>query len=158
MSKIILVAISLLLAITPAFAAGFQLDAIGSLSTGGQLYSQWWYQGENPIITGKTAANETVEVSVNDQSQTITASDTGTWSFTPTTLTTGSHQVSLTSLGSTISFTLHINQDMPAGSGAPATPEQPIAGNLSLTLGVLTLGAILLLTGLKLAPATLKKP
>jgi hypothetical protein len=117
----ILTSASLVLSST-AFAAGLALTGIGALSTGGAVYSEWWYTGENPTLAGTAGESASVTVTVEENSQTVTADGSGNWSA-PTATPTGDYSVSISSGGETLSFTLHTGQSLPddLGSGAETT-------------------------------------
>lgn len=136
----------LLISVMPVGAAGFVLNSIGSLQTQGNQYPEWWYQGDNPTLAGTAAPNATVDVNVGGTSQTVTADNSGNWSAA-TSVTTGDHTVTLTSGGSTITFTLHLDQTMPEGVNAPAAATQPTAGVALPTLLLVLGGTVLALTG-----------
>jgi hypothetical protein len=139
--------ITFLISTAPTFASGFVLQNIGSLDTGGNQYGEWWYQSQNPTLSGITAPSATVEVSVNGTVQTVTADASGHWTAT-TTMPAGDHSVSLNSSGSVISFTLHINQTMPTGISAPAAATQPVAGITTPTLFLILGGISLVALGI----------
>jgi len=135
------------------FAAGFQLESIGSLNTTGYQYPEWWYSSDHPTLNGITTANSTITITINDHSESVTADEQGNWTF-PTTLTTGDHTITLSSDAGSYHFTLHLNSAMPAGVSTPSATTQPVAGNLHLTLLLFFLGLLMLGSGLKLARAT----
>lgn len=127
------------LAVTTASASGFVLTHIGNLDTGGRQYPEWWYQGNNPTLAGTAAPSAAVDVTVDSSSQSVTADASGNWSAA-TAITTGDHSLSLVSGGSTIAFTLHLNQTMPANVGTPSAATQPVAGSLTPTLVIFLSG------------------
>ena len=147
----LLISFVLLLSLSTAiFASGFQLTQIGSLSTTGYQYAEWWYASANPALSGTTEPNATVEVAVDGTPQTVTADASGNWSASIT-AAEGDHSIILTSNASIYSFTLHISATMPEGMGAPTNPTQPVAGSIYPTLAILILGIASLGYGLKLA-------
>lgn len=106
------VVISLTL-VTPAFAAGLAVTSIGSLDTStGTFYSAWWYTKENPALSGTASPSATVTISIDGVEATTTANTLGTWSYTPTTLTTGNHAVVITSETETVSFSIEIGSEV----------------------------------------------
>lgn len=116
--------ILLLLSVRSAFAAGLSLTYIGTLATNGAKYSHWWYTVANPTLKGTATPSAAVTVTIDGVVNTITADSTGIWTLAPTILTTGDHQISLSSGGETQVFTLTIGSSMPSqssGSGTPST-------------------------------------
>jgi len=136
-----------------AFAGGFNLKSIGQVNTSGQQISHWWYTGLTPKMTGEAVASSIVTVSVDGTESTVTADESGNWTYNPGTLTSGDHTIILTNSGSTISFTLTLgaeNVDYAAiGSGSAET--LPAAGATFPTLILLGVGGTLLLTAKKIA-------
>ena len=126
-----------------AFASGFVLKSIGSVETGGQQISHWWYTSTNPTFHGEAAANASIEADVDGNKQSITADSAGAWEYNPGSLTEGDHTVTFTSAGTTINFTLTLgveNVDWNAvGSGSAST--LPATGNLTPTI-LLVLGGL----------------
>ena len=147
MLKVLAVTLSLwLLSSTLAFASGFQLKSIGSMSVIGAVSSEWWYTSANPVLSGIATADSTVTVNIDGVDQTATTDSAGNWAISTTTLTDGDHNVSLTSTAGSQSFTLHIGASLPADLAAPATTEMPVAGSMDKTMA-LWLGAMLLMLG-----------
>ena len=134
-------------------AGGFNLKSIGSVDTSGQQISHWWYTGSVATMKGEAVAGDTVIISIDGKETTVTADSEGNWTYTPETLSNGDHKVILTSSGSTINFTLSMgteNVDWDAvNSGGGKT--LPAAGVLFPTLGLTTLGGMLVLISKKLA-------
>ena len=143
------------LAITPAFA--FTLDSIGSSTYTTQTITEWWYTGQNPTLSGTAAASSAISITIDSTAFSTTADASGNWTYTPTTLTTGDHTVSLTGDGQTVSFTIHIGQNVPADLGTTSTSTgsaMPVSGSVSQTLAILGLGAGAIFAGLALKPKT----
>lgn len=145
--SVVIVLTAFFLSVTSVLASGFVLNNIGALNTGGYQYSEWWYQGENPTLSGITTPNAVVTIDVDGSSQTVTADASGNWTAA-TTMASGDHTVTLTSVGSTIAMTLHLNQTLPADIGAPAESTQPVAGISSPTLLFIFGGLLLAALGL----------
>jgi hypothetical protein len=145
--------IALLVATQPVIASGgISLTSIGTLNTAGAQYPEWWYSGENPVLTGTAPAGAQVDIAINSISSSVTADASGNWT-TATTMATGDHTVSLSTSGSNYTFTLHAGQTAPEGmSGAGS--DLPVAGSFLPTLGLLGVGFALVLFGTKLAKAT----
>jgi len=135
-----------LLSGVPLFASGFQLKNIGGLSTAGKLYDHWWYANGNITFTGEGVAGSQVEATIDGATETVSVSEAGQWSYTPAPLADGDHQVSFTSQGSTVAFTLTIGGEIPAGVGAPAEATTPVVGNFAPTQILLISGGLFLLT------------
>ncbi len=139
--------VSLTMAV-PAFATGLAVTSIGNLDTStGTFYNAWWYTKENPTLSGTAGANATVTVDIDGNLYTTTADTLGNWSYTPTTLTTGNHTVTVTSGTETVSFSLEIGSDTStAGTATSPTPTTapttlPDSGVGSITVFMI-LGAL----------------
>jgi hypothetical protein len=140
---ILLVLVSLfLLPFNLVFASGFQLTQIGNMNVTGAVSGDWWYTGENPVLSGKAPANDTVTINIDGNSESATADENGNWYYAPSTLTSGDHEIILTSNAGTLVFTLHAGQGLPegVGGGSANTVETPVAGNWELTVLLLTAG------------------
>ena len=124
-------------------ASGFQLKTIGGLNVDGVTYDHLWYSGESVVFTGISLENTQVTASIDGASETVTADSSGNWTYTKT-LSTGDHQVSFTSQGSTVSLTLTIG-DVPANVGGLSTSETPTVGTIMPTIVILSLGISLLI-------------
>lgn len=132
-----------------ASAGTFQLKTIGSISVNGANYKQWWYT-TTPALTGSALNNASVQITIDSTSSTVTAGSDGGWTYTPPTLSSGDHKVSLVSGGSTISFTLTIGGSVPANVGAPPANQTPVAGNITPLISLIFIGGTLLTLGKKL--------
>jgi len=134
-----------------SFSAVLQVNNIGSLNTGGKVYSEWWYTGINPIITGKAAPSSVVAVKVDAASYTTTADSAGNWSYTAT-LPSGDYKISFTQGAETLAFTLHLGQNLPATTGQTTQSTTPVTGfnqivAISLGIGVLLLATYFYIIG-----------
>lgn len=140
---------------TPLLAAGLELTFIGTVNTGGNRYSQWWYQSANPTFTGTATPNASVTVTVSEETQTTTADASGNWSITPTTATVGEHDVSISSEGDVYVFTLTIGSDgtttTTQTSTTSSTPDDlPVSGAREVTLVLIAGAGALLVSGFAL--------
>lgn len=135
---------------TPVWAlAGGILTNIGSMETNNS-YSHWWYTGQNLVLKGTATASTQVTVTIDSTANNVTADASGNWTFTPTTLTTGDHQLVIASGATSYSFTLTIGSSVPetATSGGTATSEAiPVTGGLGPTIGLVIGGLVLVLGG-----------
>jgi hypothetical protein len=135
------------------FAGGFNLKSIGSVDTSGRQISHWWYTGSVPTMNGEATAGGTVTISIDGTEATATVDGDGNWTYVPGALDDGDHQVTLTSGGSTISFTLTMGAEnvdwgaVESGSG----DALPAAGVLFPTLGLTTIGSVFVLISKKIA-------
>lgn len=133
-----------LIFVSPIFASGFTIDFIGNSSTGGRAISRWWYTSANPKLSGAAVAGSTVNITIDENSSSTTADESGSWSYTPSTLENGDHNIMLENNGSEIKFTLAIgseNIDWNAvGSSGSTDSSLPAAG-------VPLPAAIMLITG-----------
>ena len=111
------VAFFLLVSVNLSLAASLSLTQIGTLSTGGKTYSEWWYTGTNPTLAGTAGAGSTVSIDINGTTETVTADSSGNWSYPTSTLSSGDHLIAISASGEVYSFTLHAGQDFP-GVGA----------------------------------------
>lgn len=148
----LLLSIFVLFSTTTSDAA--TLDTIGaSATTNGTPGTEWWYSGENPTFTGTAAPNATVIVTISGAPTSVTADASGNWSFSPTTLTTGDHVISITEGSQTFTFTLHAGQNLPTGTTTTATDSGtlPVSGAIENTLLVLSLGGLFVISGWKLS-------
>jgi hypothetical protein len=127
----------------PLIAYALTLDNIGNLSTDGQVYNEWWYSGTNPTLSGTADPNSTVTVTVNEDTATTTADESGLWSYTSTNMPEGDYNITLASGGETMSFILHVGQAYPGTtetvvseeSGAPV-PETGFSQILGIMLSI----------------------
>lgn len=118
--KSLIVLASLVLVIPYLLAASLSLTQIGSLSTGGAMYSEWWYTETNPSLTGMAEAGASVAIDIDGTVTNVTADSSGTWTTT-TTMDASDHAVKLTSGSETYSFTLHAGQDFPGDTTTSTT-------------------------------------
>ena len=134
-------------------AGGFNLKSIGSVDTSGRQISHWWYTGSIATMKGEAGAGETVTISIDGTEATATADAEGNWTYIPTALDGGNHEVVLTSGGSTISFTLTMGVDNVDWDAVKSGDAQalPAAGVLFPTLGLTTIGGIFVLISKKIA-------
>ncbi len=134
-------------------AGGFNLKSIGSVDTSGRQISHWWYTGSVATFNGEAAAGETVTVSIDGTEGTATADGEGNWTYTPESLDDGDHQVTLTSGGSTISFTLTMGADNVDWDAVNSGDSEalPAAGVLFPTIGLTTIGGMFVLISKKLS-------
>lgn len=102
---------------SPVFAATFSLDKIGSLSTQGKTYTEWWYTVANPALVGKASENSDVKIKIDSNEYTVKSNASGDWSYYPTTLTEGDRKVVVTASNGNYAFTLHIGQNLPSNLG-----------------------------------------
>ncbi len=127
----ILVIFSVLLATSAqaALAATLKLTKIGESTTEGQTFRSWVYQGLNPQFQGVTTPDAQVSITLNNANNKVTADAAGDWSFQPTTLIAGQHEVLIGSDGEEISFTLTIDD----GSSASATQSTTSTASSAVT-------------------------
>ena len=134
------------------FAGGFNLKSIGGLNTDGRQISHWWYSSTNAPLTGEATPDSTINITIDEVSASATADTEGMWSYNPSGLSEGDHEISLENNGSTIKFTLTLgadNMDMAAIEKDGNPTALPAAGTTAPTLLLLTLGIGLFFTGRK---------
>ena len=138
-------------------ASGVSLTYIGGLNTQSKTYGQWWYSSANPILKGTADPSSTITIGINSLEYTTTADATGNWSYQPTTLDQGEHNVQIKSGDFIYGFVLHIGSTLPDNlsttATAPETSSQtlPVAGNFELSLLFLVLASALIFSGISLA-------
>ncbi|MFC1622338.1 Ig-like domain-containing protein [Patescibacteria group bacterium] len=98
------------------FAGNLSLTKIGALDTTGKDYAEWWYTGTNPTFQGTADAGSTVDITIGEDTMSVTASGDGVWSYA-TSLDQGDYGVSIKSGEDNISFTLHTGQGLPENFG-----------------------------------------
>lgn len=153
----LIIAFSTLAFASPVMAATLQLTSIGSVNTAGYTYSAWWYTSANPVLKGTAAPSAQVTITIDSSAQTITADTTGNWTYVPTTLIAGDHQIVIASAGEQYSFTLHIGSDVPTSTGSAsvstysAVPSDlPVSGVAEVTIGLVAVAGILIFASTKL--------
>jgi Bacterial Ig-like domain len=105
----------------PIRAAGLTLNKIGTDITEGKTFSEWTYVGINPEFIGESAAGATVEVKVDDVSYEVIADVNGNWTWQPTALAEGDHDITVKSDGEFIYFTLHLTSEDTSSATSSAT-------------------------------------
>ena len=140
------------LGIGDASASGFTLQSIGNSTTGGRQITKWWYTGSQPSFKGDASPGAEVVVTIDGNALQINADSSGSWSFTPVSpLTVGSHDVSIASGGSTITFALSIGTEGvdwdAVGKGDAAT--LPATGVVFPTVLVIGLAALVIFGGVR---------
>ncbi len=136
-------------------ALALQLMTIGSSTVSSQTLSEWWYTSPNPTLTGTAAASSIVTITIDGTPSTVTADASGNWTYQPTLLTTGDHQVTIVGDGQTLTFTIHIGQTVPSTTTtASSSATLPVSGSGTQTLLLLGVGGLVLVTGLKLRTQT----
>ena len=134
-----------------SFAGTLSLLKIGALDTGGKTYPEWWYKGASPVLSGMAAIGSDVTIKIGESTVTVTPDTAGAWSYA-TNIENGDHVIQISQQPDTISFTLHLGQDMTTGTetqpsatqpGAPVVPETGFNQYIAASFG---LGIILLAT------------
>ncbi|MFA6981712.1 MAG: hypothetical protein WC243_01645 [Patescibacteria group bacterium] len=133
--------------VSKALAATLTLDKIGALSTDGKVYSEWWYTGTDPVLTGKAVAGKSVSVKVGEATESVTANAQGAWSYYLD-AGAGDHNIVVSSEGESLSFLLHLGQTLPT-SGTTSevsqstvpVPSTGVSQVLLITLSLLMMTA-----------------
>ncbi len=122
MKKICLFLIALLVTLnfSSALAASFTLDKIGSLDTGGNRYSEWWYSANSATLSGTSTDASAVTVSVDGESSSATVTD-GAWSHAISGTESKDYAVVISVDGDSYEFTLHMGQLMSGATGTTGT-------------------------------------
>lgn len=129
---------------TKVRASGFQIKSVGNLDVDGAVFKHLWYTNGKINITGIALANTSVTAIVDSTNSTVTADASGNWNY-QTDLAGGDHQISFSSSGSTIAFTLTIGS-LPEGAGSLQKAETPSVGIITPTFIILAIGSLFLLT------------
>ena len=150
---IALLSLLFFLLITPAFAADLQLTYIGSMATNGKTYSQWWYSGSNPSLSGTSLPSSTVDITVDGTKESTNTDSSGNWVYNSALLATGNHIVEIADSQKAIRFTLHSGQTMDKTSSQEASSssqrvQMPVSGGLLPTMITAMLGITTFGTGL----------
>lgn len=130
------------------FASGFHLKSIGNVETGGRQISHWWYTSTKPVLHGEATPGAAVTIDVDGTALQINADSSGNWDFGMNELTAGDHQVTLTSSGSTVKFTLTIGNE-----NVDWTAVESGSGETLPTVGWITPTLLLLISGLGIVVA-----
>lgn len=138
--------VSLLILSPRVFAATLTLDSIGALDTSGKVYTQWWYTGTSPVLSGTAEENATVNITVDDEDYTTGADSAGKWAFWSDKFKTGDFDIEISSGGETISFMLYLGQDVVGSTESTTSVPETGSSQLWLILG----GSALALLGLQL--------
>lgn len=140
---IIFTIVLLLTSSSAALASGFHLKSIGNAETGGRQISHWWYSSSKPVFSGEAMPGAAVVFDIDGSALEINADSSGNWNFVAQEpLSDGDHQITITSDGSTIKFTLsigtgNVNWDAVSSGSAETMP----------TVGTSWPTILLLLTG-----------
>lgn len=124
------------LTVGQAAAATLQLTKIGASSTVGQTFRSWLYQGLNPAFEGTTTPDAQVSITLNSANNKVTADTNGNWSFQPTTLIAGQHEVTIGSDGQEIAFTLTIDDGSSSSASTSTTTTSTTSASDSSAAGV----------------------
>lgn len=142
-----------------AWAGGFNLKSISSVSTEGQQISHWWYSGLQPVLSGEVMPGSGVTITIDETVRQINADSDGNWNYAvDTVLAPGDHSVKLESEGSTISFTLTLGSENVdwAAVGTGAGESLPAVGVVSPTL-FLSAGGLMAILSAKIGGGSKKK-
>lgn len=140
----VIFALSLILPLNRVFSATLTLDNISALSTGGNVYNEWWYTGTSPTLSGTVEEGASVQVTVDGEEYAATVDGTS-WAFWSDKFASGDFAIEITSGDESLSFTLHLGQTM-SGTASETTVSEgtssvPATGSNQLI--ALTSGATL---------------
>ena len=107
-----------------SFAANLSLLKIGALDTGGNTYSEWWYKGTGPVLSGIATPGSDVSIKIGENVYTATPDVSGNWSY-PASLEAGDYPIEITQGEEKIVFTLHMGQDMTSGGTTDLSETEP---------------------------------
>lgn len=134
-----------------SFAGTLSLFKIGALDTGGKTYPEWWYKGTSPVLSGMASVGSDLAIKIGEITATVKPGADGAWTYA-TNLETGDYEIKITQEPDTISFTLHLGQDMATGvttqpsATQPGDPVVPDTGFNQYVAASFGLGIILLST------------
>ena len=115
-----------------SLASTLQLQKIGALDLGGKTYPEWWYTGTNPVLYGDSVADSKVDIKIGENSYSTTSNDSGAWSY-PTVLDKGDYKITISQGVETLSFTLHLGQNVPENVGSTNAESTQSATNVPTT-------------------------
>jgi hypothetical protein len=117
------------------WAYDLTLTKIGTLSTIGADYTLVSYVGAVPSLEGTATPAATVSVKVNSTTaNTIAATTSGIWTFTPTSLNAGDNLITITSGTQSIIFTIRYSATVtPTASSSAVTTTTTTATSLPET-------------------------
>lgn len=138
-----------------AFAATLKIVSIGGVTTGTGTLTTFTTTKTNPTFIGDAAPDATVDITIDDLTVAVTADSDGDWSYTPTALTEGAHDLEIASNLETVSFTLTVDTDASTTTssstsastskgGVSTSSALPTAGTTSNTVLVLAAGMFLI--------------
>lgn len=128
------------------------LTKIGDLDVSGQNVSgQWWYTSENPMLYGTAAPDTTVTINIDDSEYKEMSDSSGNWQLYTDKLTTGNHNINITSNNQTTSFMLNIGSEVPEGTAGATKGGNPVPSTgvtslmlpILLSLGLLSAGGVM---------------
>ncbi|MFC1649843.1 LPXTG cell wall anchor domain-containing protein [Patescibacteria group bacterium] len=97
--------------VTAVFAqTTLTVTSIGTVDTSDGVYTNYSYSSANPAISGTTVASEQVGITIDGVSEYVTADSLGVWTYVPTGLTEGSHDLIITSNNESIEFMISITE------------------------------------------------
>lgn len=132
-----------------SISAAATLTQVGNVNVEGSSFAHLWYTGTTPTLSGTTTPGTSVSVSVDGQAAAAIVDAAGNWSY-PLSLTTGDHQISLSTAGVVFStFTLTIGNEVPSGTlGSDPNSDVstlPVTGAFETTLLIVGAGLLLLI-------------
>lgn len=155
-----------LLTVRQVLAAGFAITRIGTIDVSnlglGSTLKSYSYTGGTFELAGTASPAATVSIIIDDVTQTTTTDSTGKWTELISSLTLGSHNLSLTSGGEALDFTLNIasatatptTSTTATTTSATSSSTLPAAGSTGNTFFLLSVAALLLGLGLTLRAKT----
>jgi hypothetical protein len=142
--------------VKPVVASDFQLTKIGSVDTAGARYTDWWYTGTRPTLSGTADSNVEIVIDIGEDTYSTSSDGDGNWSYRIS-LESGDYDITITHANNdSYSFTLHLGQSLPANVGGAQSTEStssvPDTGfnqfvGVTLSVGVLLLGLYLYFWG-----------
>lgn len=132
-----------------SLAASLSLNRIGALDLGGEVYSEWWYTGTKPTFYGTGGESSTITVSVDGAEATTSTDASGNWTYYLD-KESGDYEIVISQGEESISFTLHLGQNVPSDLGSVESTEStssvPTTGFNQYIALMFGIGVVLLAT------------
>jgi len=128
-----------------AFAGSGLVSSIGG-ATFIQGAKHFYVSSARPAFSGITIASGTVDITINDTKNGVTADASGDWSYTPAADLSGDNEIVVADTSTSASFTLTIGA-LPESIASAAGSTLAPAGSLNPTLVFGGFGILLFLTG-----------
>jgi hypothetical protein len=144
-----LLLLTLLFITQPVSADDLILTHIGSMTTQGKKFNQWWYEPQKVTLKGVGSKGANIDITIDGKFNTIHSSTTdGTWVYDLGELTVADHSIIIGSGTESYSFVLTVGSAAPADMGT-TKGGLPTAGGLLPLVGLLSLAGVLIYVGFR---------